>query len=608
MPGYSRCDLDPGQGAQVTLYSKTGGRQPRVARLDRLTAVFDGLLYEPGRLAQGLGVAGGPVHDPPLLLLHCYRAHGESFFASLRGTFAFLLWDADRGVLLGVRDPLGYYPCFFAQSGRNLLISTSACVLLGHPAVSRAVNRLALLDYFFDIWARREETFYASVKRVPPGHALRVRDNNLTLYRYWNPVPARKGCRLSKGDELGRFEELLARSVSRCVEHAPVGIFLSGGLDSVSVAVLARDSSLAAGLAPPFALSLVFPGPQYNEETVQKGAARQLGLPQELVPLETASGPSGLLGALRALNPEFAFPIQNYWMPAYNYLTVLAKRRGIRTILTGGGGDEWLGISPLLAADFIRTLHFGELCGLWISIARSFPVSKIHLGWNLTWTYGLRALLREETLRILGRFAPRALGAIVRARRAGKKPPWLKVEPQLRREFLQRIETSDSDFRPLDGPYGYYLGDALRGLDHPIVSWEMEEHFENACRLGVRLLHPYIDADLVEMLCAVSPELLAHGAASKGLVRESLARRLPDLGFQRQRKIVVRRALPQRVLGDGLRLWRESGKAKALPALGLAEADQLDIYLARLLKSESHCDTFRAWQIMGTEDWLRAHQ
>ena len=135
----------------------------------------------------------------------------------------------------------------------------------------------------------------------------------------------------------------------------------------------------------------------------------------------------------------------------------------------------------------------------------------------------------------------------------------------------------------------------------------MEENFENSRRLGVRLLHPYIDADLVEMLCALPPESLMIGGASKGLARELLARRFPELGFEKQKKIVVRRGLPPSVLGDVSRLRRESGQATVLPVLGLADADKLDTYFAGILQSDSHHGTFRAWQIMTTELWLRSH-
>jgi asparagine synthetase B (glutamine-hydrolysing) len=607
MPGYSRHDFDCGQGERAALFSHIGDQEPQIARLDHLTAVFDGVLYEPGRLAQELGVGEEP-ENRALLLLQCYRVQRDSFLKRLRGTFALVLWNAETGELLCVRDPMGYYPCFFAQPGRQVLISTSVQVLLDHPSVSRSVNRLVLLDYFFDIWARREETFYSSVKRVSPGHVLRVRDGEPTLSRYWNPLPTGNGGGFIEAGGLGRFEELLARSVNRCLEQGPVGIFLSGGLDSVSVAALARRGSEGAGLEPPRALSLAFPTAEYNEEAVQTSVARQLGLPLEMVRLEDAAGAEGLFGAIEELSREFASPIQNIWMPAYSHLTLLAKAHGIRTILTGMGGDEWLGVSPFAAADFIRAFRFGELRSIWSSIGRTVPVSRSRFAYNLIWVFGLRPLLREETVNLLGRTTPGMLRSVVRGRRARRKKEWLEVEPELWSEFLRRLEVCETDFKPLDGPYGYYFGDILRGADHPIISMEMEENFQNARRLGVRLLHPYIDADLVEMLCAVPPTMLTVGGANKGLAREFLGRQFPDLGFEKQTKIVVRRALPQNVLGDAERLWKENGKAKALPAIGLADAGRLNAYLTKALKSESHHDTFRAWQIVATEQWLRTQQ
>jgi asparagine synthetase B (glutamine-hydrolysing) len=371
------------------------------------------------------------------------------------------------------------------------------------------------------------------------------------------------------------------------------------------VAALARRGSEAAGLEAPRALSLAFPTAEYNEEAVQTSVAQQLGLPLEMVKLEDAAGPEGLFGAIRELSREFASPIQNIWMPAYSHLTLLAKARGIRTILTGMGGDEWLGISPFAAADFIRTFRFGELRSIWKSIGRTVPVSRSRFAYNLIWVFGLRPLLREETVKVLRRRTPGVLRSVMRGRRARKRRDWLKVEPGLWRAFVERLEECETDFQPLEGEYGYYFGDILRGADHPIISMEMEENFQNARRLGVRLLHPYIDAELVEMLCAVPPTLLTVGGANKGLARDFLGRQFPDLGFEKQTKIVVRRALPPSVLGNAARQWEKSGKAKALPAIGLADGERLDAYLTKALKSESHHDTFRAWQIVATEQWLR---
>jgi asparagine synthetase B (glutamine-hydrolysing) len=608
MFGYERRDFDAGPDNRAVLFTKTGDEPPQIARLGNLTAIFDGQLYDPVRLAQELGLPASPEssRSEAQLLLECYRARKESFFPKLRGMFAFVLWDAEKDELFCVRDPLGYYPCFYAQQGGNLLVSTSVRVLLDHPGVSSDVNRLILLDYFFDIWARLGETFYAGVQRVPPGHALHAHGVHVAPYRFWNPLPAGGDGKFLKADELGRFEETLTNSVNRCLERGPVGIYLSGGMDSVSVAAIASQSSRAAGFDPPHALSLVFPGAQYNESAVQAGVARQLGLPQDLVPLEKAAGPEGLFGAVRELSREFVFPIQNIWLPAYGRLTLLAKQRGIRTILTGTGGDEWLGVTPLLAADLIRGLRFRELLSVWRSIGRTASVSAIPFAWNLFWVYGLRSLIREEAMKTLGRSAPGVLGTLMRARRARKKPRWIDVEPRLWAEFLRRLEECETDFRPLEGPHGYYFGDILRGADHPVVSWEMEENFENARRLGVRVLHPYVDAGVVEILCAVPPQMLLRGGATKGLVREILTRRFPGLGFEKQKKIVIRRSLPRSVLGDGLRLWRERGKAPALPALGVSTAQKLDAYLTGALQSKNHHDTFRAWQVVTTEHWLRS--
>lgn len=605
MPAYSRSDFDAGPGGRAVLFIRPGDPSLQVARLGQLTAILDGELYDPDKLARDVGVDDADGGDA-LLLLRCYRERGESFFPRLRGMFTLVIWDAQTATLLCVRDPMGYYPCFFAGQGRDLLVSTSPRLLLEHPNVSRAVNRLELLDYFFDIWGRREETFYQAIKRVSPGHMLKARDGNVIISRYWNPLPLVNGRPLLKEDDAALYPELLERSVKRCLRHSPLGIYLSGGLDSVSVAALASENCRAAGLEPPYALSLVFPFPEYNEEFVQGRVARQLGFPQTFVRLEDAAGPGGLYAASEELNREFSFPVQNIWMPAYNHMALLAKQRGVRAILTGTGGDEWLGVTPFLSADLIRSGRLGALWNFWAANSRTIPLSRPRFALNVLWLFGLRALLREALLGSRGPMAASARRFLVGKRWRKKRPPWLRVEPELWREFVSRVETRESNRRPLGGPYGFYFGEVLRGMDHPIVSWEMEEGFENARRLGMRFLHPFVDADLAELLCSLPPECLLVGGTSKGLARQFLADRFPDLGFEKQKKMVIHRPLPETVMGDWLLVWKQSGRGKGLAGTELVDVNQLETSLGGALRSGDYRDTFRAWQIIGIEHWLRS--
>ena len=144
--------------------------------------------------------------------------------------------------------------------------------------------------------------------------------------------------------------------------NGPPAIFLSGGVDSITIAAAATDIRRAAALAPPLALSLVFPDAASNEEAVQTAVARELGLPQRLVPLGEASGSKGLLAAALELSAGWPQPMWNIWSPAYMHLARVAGGEGARVVLTGRGGDEWLTVTPYLMADLAAR---GDVGGIW---------------------------------------------------------------------------------------------------------------------------------------------------------------------------------------------------------------------------------------------------
>ena len=121
------------------------------------------------------------------LILAGYRQWGEDVLHRLRGTFALVIGDSSREVLLSLRDPMGAYPMFYAKGRDGLLVSMSTDVLLRQPGASRAVNRASMGGYLMERYPTLEETFFEAVSRVPPGHVLRVTREEHRCYRYWDP-------------------------------------------------------------------------------------------------------------------------------------------------------------------------------------------------------------------------------------------------------------------------------------------------------------------------------------------------------------------------------------------------------------------------------------
>jgi asparagine synthase (glutamine-hydrolysing) len=562
------------------------------------TVVFDGALYSALSLDEAIAAPAENKTSPAEQILRAYLEMGEGVLQKIKGVFALIIWDGRSRVLLCARDRLGVYPLFYARAGRHLFFSTSTESLTRRPEVSAEVNRAALADHLCHRWPSLEETFLANVNRIPPGHAMRVAGDNLCVFRYWDPAP-RGEIDWVREDELDEFDRLLNQAVERCSAQGRSAIFLSGGFDSVSIAAFAAATGRAKGTDAPLALSVIFPDPDCNEEVVQRGVARTLGLKHILLGFDQAVSPRGFLGSALEMSARLSAPLLNVYGPAYYRLGLEGKRHGCKVIMTGGGGDEWLAVSPYYAADLFRNLDLAGLYRLWKHSQRSYPLPLLTTLHNVLWRFGARPLLGKAARKLLRRSAPSLLRA--RQRSSFSIPSWVAPDPELSKEIKLRRE------REFDQPEAdsFYIWDMRRALDHPLVSWEMEEIFETSRRMEVAMLQPYWDAELIELLYRVPPELLNRGGRSKGLVRQTVARRFPELGFERHKKVVATNFFASRCRVEGAAARRAMGGAVTLAKLGIVEYDKLDSTIATALARDQFSQSYRIWDTLNLESWCR---
>jgi asparagine synthetase B (glutamine-hydrolysing) len=571
-----------------------------IAEAGSARAVFGGDLYEERELAAAVGLPPKDDRSPAELVLQAYLRSGESILPALRGVFGLVLLAPDQGASLCVRDPLGVYPLFTVDMGDELLISPSIEALLAQPGVPTAVNVPALADHLLHRWPDPAETFFDAVRRIPPGHALRLSPSPRRLYRYWEPIPPDGPVDWATEEELESFDHVLEQAVLRCAGGDQAGIFLSGGIDSVSVAATATAAARERGAPEPYALSLVFPDPDVNEEDVQTRVAKGLGLRQELLRWHDAVGPRGLLQETLDLTTGSTAPLVNLWAPAYDRLGRLGTSHGCRVILTGSGGDEWLGVTPLYAADLIRAGDVGGLYRLIAAQRRSYDLSTPRFLTNAFWRFGARPLVVEA----VGRVAPGVVKANRRRNARRSIPRWLAPDPALRATLAERAAASAHR-----APRGrsVYFEELRRSLDHPLVAMEMEETFDQSRRIGAPIRAAYWDADLVQLLYRVPVETLNRAGRAKGLVREALAQRFPELGFERQRKVLSIRFATSLLAAEAATAWRSLDGAHALGETGIAEPKSAEPEIGRLLTDGSNPRTMqRVWEILNLESWLRA--
>ena len=174
------------------------------------------------------------------LILHAYHVWGEGCMEHLLGDFAFAIWDAPRQKLFCARDHLGVKPFYYAHIGTTIIFSNTLDCIRLHPLVSDKLNDLAIADFLlFDMNQDPARTSFADVQRIPAAHRAWFADGRCKLSRYWS-LPIDEPVYYKRPDDYtDRFKELLDQAVSDRLRTNQVGVFMSGGIDSPTLAATA---------------------------------------------------------------------------------------------------------------------------------------------------------------------------------------------------------------------------------------------------------------------------------------------------------------------------------------------------------------------------------
>lgn len=554
-------------------------------------------LFFSGYLVQSELNRRSPMTDGELVL-ETVAEGGLEALESLRGTFAFALVDRQSGRTVVGRDPMGFHPLYQADVPGTLLFSASALHLTRMPGVSGDLNTAVIADHLCHRWSQSPtETYLKSVQRLPPGSFGVIAGGRFHTERVFDPMPEGQPIRWLTEEDTHRFPHLFEQAVDRSLSLGTPGIFLSGGLDSISIAVMAADRARQAGRPAPHALSLAFPTPETDERREQTATAAMLSMPQCLLPFEDAVGKAGLLRPALELNRHLSSPLLNRWEPAYANLARRGRQLGVEVVLAGSGGDEWLTVTPMLAADLIRSADVGQL----LSFARAWRRSYLYPPWllyrNALWRFGARPLLSQAYRRMLpGPWGRRRL----RNYRAAA-PAWVAPDPAVRQTLDERLAAQVTRPAP---PDGFYVQELRESLQHPLVSLEREERFEFGRLNGVRYSYPFWDPDLVDLLMRTPPKYLNRNGRSKGLVRQTVAARMPALNLHRQIKRAGTSFSRTLIATEGRGLLAELGETRVLGDLGIVDRRLTRSFVRAALDGGTE-DLYRVWDLLNLEYWAR---
>ncbi len=222
---------------RLSIIDLAGGHQPIFNEDQSAAIVFNGEIYNYRDLASQLTSAGHvfSTRSDTETILHAWEQYGASCVDHLRGMFAFAIWDRAKKRLLLARDRLGIKPLYYYRNDQFLAFASEIKALLELPAVPREVDSEAFDMYLSQRYVPGPRTMYRNIFRLQPGHLLSLDASDIRIRQYWD-VRYPDGDPPSSAGDLERFRALLDESVRmRLVAEVPLGVFLSGGLDSSAI-------------------------------------------------------------------------------------------------------------------------------------------------------------------------------------------------------------------------------------------------------------------------------------------------------------------------------------------------------------------------------------
>jgi asparagine synthase (glutamine-hydrolysing) len=310
------------------------GAQPMFGR-GGTCLVFNGEIYNYPALRRELerdGVAFKTTCDTEVIL-HLYERHGEACVDHLNGMFAFALWDPQAESLLLCRDRLGEKPLYWADVGGRLVFGSEIKALLQHPSVVAEVNAEALPSYLAHLVVPSPETLYAGIHKLAPGTLATCTARGVNVRRYWHGLATREFADVSLEDATEAVRAGLETSTrDRLLSDVPVGVLLSGGLDSTALVALLRER--AEGLAT---FSVGFADhPEIDERAEAARVAEHFRTDHHEVSVTESEALGFLDGMVHHQDEPLADPV---CLPLH-FVCALAQREGVKVVLAGEGSDE----------------------------------------------------------------------------------------------------------------------------------------------------------------------------------------------------------------------------------------------------------------------------
>ena len=502
---------------RLSIVDLAAGHQPLANEDETVWIVFNGEIYNHAELRPGLEAAGHRYRTKcdTETIIHAYEQWGDACVERLRGMFAFAIWDAPKRRLFVARDRLGVKPVYWAETGGRLLFGSEIKALLRSGLIEPRADETRLPELLGTRYLSGPGTLFKGIQRLLPGHTLAFENGTVSVRQYWDVPAGRPGpetTALSDREAVERFRTLLEEAVRiRLMADVPLGMFLSGGLDSSAIAAL-----MARMIDRPLqTFSVAFKQRAFSELDYARQVSRAIGADAHEVVIDDRD----FFGALPRLLWHEDEPVAHPSSVPLYFVSELASRH-VKVVLTGEGSDELLagyGKYPRALVNWHAGGAYNRLPGS----ARRFVADRIVPSLpGAAGRYARRSFLvkdRTPESMFFDNFA--AIG--------------LRRQRDLLSHRFHAASMADA-YGPsrayFDAPNGRStILDRLLYADIKTYLVELlmkQDQMSMAASIESRV--PFLDHKLVEFAAALPPRLKLRGFTTKWILREAVRTLLPS--------------------------------------------------------------------------------
>ena len=496
------------------------GRRPVHNEDKNIWLVLNGEIYNHRELHQKLVKLGHSFYTDTdaEIIVHLYEEYGNDCVNELNGMFAFAIWDKGRERLLLVRDRMGIKPLYYVQIGGELIFASEMKSILQYPDVNRRIDYYSLQRYLLYEYIPAPFTIFKDIRKLLPAHMLQFQNGKSALSKYWhiNFIPKLK--KAKEGEYIEQFKQLLKDAVRRrSISDVPPGVFLSGGIDSSTIAAFA--SGFLPGKIKSF--SIAFERPSFDESRYAQLASSHFNTKHNMRVLR----PKDLLEIIPKVIDCLNEPLGDASIIPTYLLSKFAKEQ-VSVVLGGDGADELFAGYDTYKAH--KLAEFYKKTPLFIqrsinSIVNRFPVSTDNFSFDFKLKKFISGIAFKTALRHIvwmGSFAPQELPILLKGN--------MKADLNLDEDINFHLRGCDAD-----NPF-----EQIQYLDMRL--YLQEGGLAKLNRAGVasslEIRAPFLDHTVIEFATKLPVHFKLHGFTSKYLLKKCMQDKLPKQILRRPKK------------------------------------------------------------------------